>query len=1444
MGYDTEVQFTVNQESYVFEKLEAVVRNSPETSRSESVQFTEVESDAKKGIYKINVKILEQVSDIMIRPVCTLLPKISSISPALEANGCNQDSAITIAFNKEMNPESFKNSNGTIAGLSITNGDDEDLSAYFNEPYFASDNKTLVILPLCYADNPKFLLPPDESKSSLNIKVNYTFVDVKDEDGLSFTENGTHNYKINKNFNEQKEVTVLVQNPVSSYGSFLSAGEKSCIVGFGFEVEFTLNTESYIFEGFEAVSKNDTSLSRADCVQFTLNSSDADVKKGIYKIKIRVLNETDDILIRPVCTLLPKISSISPTLEANGCNQDSAITITFNKNMNPESFKNSNGKITGLSITNGDDEDLSAYFDEPYFDSDNKTLVIRPLCYADNPKFLLSPDESKSSLNIKVNYTFVDVKDEDGLSFTENGTHNYKINKNFDKQEEVTVLVQNPVSSYGSFLSAGEKSCIVGFGFEIEFTLNKEAYIFQGFEAVSQNNVLDESFVSFENRQYDDETGIYRAKVRVLKAASDILIRPKCTLIENAEVTITKSEKGTDNISPADGTKVQSFIKREYTISFSPDDDYEFIRWELYDINTGEEIPNETYVTIAEPYESETSYKVTQVPDTGIELALRPIVTRRPQILSGTPANSNAGSLKDSTIQVIFNHDMSPNSIYYTKSEINSLKNNGIDYSQFLPALAEDELTGNLQNHYGYKADDGEVHFKNIVIKDNRTNGNLLEYFNAPSFETSKILSIPVKNGKDFPSYTQIYVCIEKEFFFEEDSVQVTLSSYKDWVYWVTDETDTSAPVLIKYNGSDFSVSKDNSSSAWESTASASFTLSDIPNFNFITNNKIYLKMALQDTGCGPSPKFKMILTKKGNSSYKVSDNFSYSYTLPYTDVSGTIAYYDGEIDLDSFDGGDDKSFEEGVYGATFEFTDQSGNKIENPSDSKAFYFAYDKTAPKNLDFAVTNGTSEDEYKLSWTNATDSDFSKSVVTIKPSDGEDTYYATTGTSQTINLEAGNNLEAGKSYKITVTSYDYAGNNSTYTYNRFLTGLSVSGTPASALYYVGDRLDTSGLTVTATYSDRTTKTVTCFTVAAFSEVNLGTEPEDTISYTEDGVTKTAKPSGTFYVASSGAKPTEKPVKLTDYSGTLSGGTYYKFGDFPQTIAKGTVTFSDAPVYKGWYLGSDGYFYEKCTENANHNNYTYSDNTTVAQASANSEKYFKVEPIVWRALTTTFDHDANGTGDKILLLSESELTDVLYYGSTSSRTLNGVSIYANNYKYSNIRAYLNGTANQFVTDGGTSNSYTIDWSDKGFLQSAFTRTAQDLIAKTIVDNSAASMKDADNNLEVSTSYACDNTKDKIFLLSEKEATTVAYGFTTYDAHGTGNSRIRVTTDYAKANHAYQDTTTAGYGGYWVLRSPYYDGTRRSACLVLYDGYAKTGSSVAYESWGVVPALCISAQ
>ena len=96
----------------------------------------------------------------------------------------------------------------------------------------------------------------------------------------------------------------------------------------------------------------------------------------------------------------------------------------------------------------------------------------------------------------------------------------------------------------------------------------------------------------------------------------------------------------------------------------------------------------------------------------------------------------------------------------------------------------------------------------------------------------------------------------------------------------------------------------------------------------------------------------------------------------------------------------------------------------------------------------------------------------------------------------------------------------------------------------------------------------------------------------------------------------------------------------GDFPNTVlaSDSEITFSSKEVYNGWYLGSDGYFYEKLVENGcdEDKELTYSDGSVVNLKTDNKERYFKVEPIVWRVLT----EDYNSTGTK-LLFAENILT-----------------------------------------------------------------------------------------------------------------------------------------------------------------------------------------------------------
>lgn len=146
-----------------------------------------------------------------------------------------------------------------------------------------------------------------------------------------------------------------------------------------------------------------------------------------------------------------------------------------------------------------------------------------------------------------------------------------------------------------------------------------------------------------------------------------------------------------------------------------------------------------------------------------------------------------------------------------------------------------------------------------------------------------------------------------------------------------------------------------------------------------------------------------------------------------------------------------------------------------------------------------------------------------------------------------------------------------------------------------------------------------------------------------------------------------------------------------------------------------------------------------------------------------------------------------------------INGYKAYCNNCKYSTIRAYLNGK----YENGDRSTTH--DYEERGFLQTAFSSTAQEKIATTIVDNRADSTTDETGDIpkadgttlssdaEYYPDFTGSPTEDKIFLLSIKDVTTTAYGFSYYKDKD--SARARNGTDYARANH-FNDRTPAVHG------------------------------------------------
>ena len=194
-----------------------------------------------------------------------------------------------------------------------------------------------------------------------------------------------------------------------------------------------------------------------------------------------------------------------------------------------------------------------------------------------------------------------------------------------------------------------------------------------------------------------------------------------------------------------------------------------------------------------------------------------------------------------------------------------------------------------------------------------------------------------------------------------------------------------------------------------------------------------------------------------------------------------------------------------------------------------------------------------------------------------------------------------------------------------------------------------------------------------------------------------------------------------------------------------------------------------------------------------------WFKYEPLSWVILSK------NEETNTALVVCE-RIIDAQAYQDGAAEA------YANNYAYSTIRKWLNET----------------------FYNTAFNTAEKASIISTLVDNSPKSTGYATSD------YACDNTKDNVFLLSVAESVEKNYGFSE-SFHEYDSLRRKKTTDYAKAQGAYTSTSTDSLGnGWWWLRSPRNDNAL-NARGVYYDGYVSGNRAVNRTDCGVVPAIYI---
>ncbi len=222
----------------------------------------------------------------------------------------------------------------------------------------------------------------------------------------------------------------------------------------------------------------------------------------------------------------------------------------------------------------------------------------------------------------------------------------------------------------------------------------------------------------------------------------------------------------------------------------------------------------------------------------------------------------------------------------------------------------------------------------------------------------------------------------------------------------------------------------------------------------------------------------------------------------------------------------------------------------------------------------------------------------------------------------------------------------------------------------------------------------------------------------------------------------------------------GEYIYFGLYPQTVVDDANLIEE--LDKLVQTNSNGYYvfegneYAKLSANPYGSSPKFSNEETIISGKT---YYFKVEPIKWRIL-----EKKDGT---LTLLADMILDQEKFYISADSRTIDETTIYANNYEHSIIREWLN----------------------NDFYNKAFNSVDKSNILTSFVDNSARTTTDNTNE------YACDDTNDKVYLLSCQEAK--------YTYFNNDEKRQATASDYARARYVYAhgDNDTSS----WWLRSPY---------------------------------------
>lgn len=394
----------------------------------------------------------------------------------------------------------------------------------------------------------------------------------------------------NIDYAKSKQYTVFVNSDAGT-GSFIQGnGTHAVKINDSFTIEFTVSSSCRFIE-WRAVDKNNTTLSRSNCVYFS--------HPDALKTDVTLLSSQEDILIYPYCCPYLSVTAFSPEYKESGVCFNSDISIIFSNYLDESAFSYSDQEIKSLALSEEqllkaktfdgieytygyikDDRtvykniqinftnsnvSLASYFDAPVIINGN-TLLLAPKksAYED---FVKELNSTVKEITVTLSRDIFDIS---GLKISDSDTNisfTYAINENIIADTPTALVTFNSPQETGTVSPSGIQTLYTGISYNIEF-IPDDDYFFKhwGIYYASGGSELDfgDQIVKLEDK-FSPET-----KLVLTMPVSGIMLQPVC-LIRPKVV----------QQSPSSIVSAHTQIM----VTFSAQMDQSYLRWSYEDIN-------------------------------------------------------------------------------------------------------------------------------------------------------------------------------------------------------------------------------------------------------------------------------------------------------------------------------------------------------------------------------------------------------------------------------------------------------------------------------------------------------------------------------------------------------------------------------------------------------------------------------------------------------------------------------------------------------------------------------------------------------------------------------------------------------------------------------------------------------------------------------------------